>query len=243
VNILIVEIFIIAPMLFSLQIPCVMFHYFPDTLENVKKICKALNIEIKIEQNQTCCGLPYFDKGEKQAAKTIAEYNLKIFSDQNLLCVSKDCEKTYTNYYPKIFNNTVSHNECMKMAAQVKGFDFIYDKLDKFDFYTLSGKYFYLPENANNGEEEIIKLDKFKNIEWFLPSLIPTSDGSSFSMPIFSPIESEKLALQIINEAVLNTPNIIVNNSISRQYLNTIAAKYKLEINIIHLIDLVAIAI
>jgi Fe-S oxidoreductase len=61
-----------------LQIPCVMFHYFPDTVKNLELLCQSAGLQYSIPDNQTCCGLPYFEKGELKSAKAIAEYNLAI---------------------------------------------------------------------------------------------------------------------------------------------------------------------
>jgi len=227
----------------ALKIPCVMQHYFSETAENFKTICQKLNIEFIIPENQTCCGLPFFEKGEMAAAKNVAEYNLKVFSEYTTLTCSNKCHKTYTNYYPKIFNNTVSHNECVKMSSNVLGLEYILDKLSSFDFSKPNGNYLYLVDSVLDSSLELNFIQKFSGVKWCFPTLEKTSAGADFSLPVLSPIEAEKLTLIVINDAIALGANTIVTfNDISLHQINIMAKKNNITINTLHLIDLITLA-
>ncbi len=227
----------------ALKIPCVMQHYFSETAENFKAICTKLNIEYIIPENQTCCGLPYFEKGEMAAAKTVAEYNLKVFAEHKTLTSALACHKTYTNYYPKIFNNTVSHNECVKMAQNVVDIKDILMQVSNLNFSKLQGNYLYLVENVQLPEFELQYIQKFTNIVWHLPNLELTSAGADFSMPVLNNSEAEKLTLQILNDTIEKGANTIVTlNDIARMQIQIIAKKHNIQINTLHLFDLITLA-
>lgn len=227
----------------AIKIPCIMQHFFSDTAENLKAICQKLNIEYIIPENQTCCGLPFFEKGELAAAKTSAEYNLKVFSEYKILTSSINCFQTYTKYYPKIFNNTVSHNECVKMANNVLDFKEILIQLKNLNFSKPQGNYLYLIENVLSPEFELNYIQKFTNIQWQYPSLQLTSAGSDFSLPVLNHAEAEKITLTLINDALSVGANTIVTlNDIARQQIHIVAKKNGLQINTLHLIDLISYA-
>ncbi|MDI1234607.1 MAG: (Fe-S)-binding protein [bacterium] len=225
------------------QIPCVLFHNFPETVENLKRLCNAIQLPFSIPENQTCCGLPYFGKGEQKAAKTISEYNLTIFGNHEILSPSLKCENTYTISYPKILNNTVSHVQCMKMASATKGLDFLFSKikLSKADFD--KKHYFFIADCADQGFLQKEWLKPFGRAQFSFPKLENTCCGAGFCLPSLNHEEAGKMTNNLIQQAIESgADTILASNEICLQQIRNNLPN-SITLNAMHLIDLYANAL
>ncbi len=227
-----------------IQIPCVMFHYFPETVENIKRLCNSIQLPFTIPENQTCCGLPYFEKGEQKTAKTIAEFNLKTFGENEILSLSLKCEDTYTVKYPKILNNTVSHIQCMKLANSAKGLNYLFDKIKLFGEANINGSYFFIPDCTIDKATQLQWLEKLPNARFHFALLENTCCGAGFCLPSFNPEEASKMTLNLIHQALSSgAETIITTNEICLKQIMHFVTQKKLPIKNMHLIDLYASAL
>jgi len=220
-----------------------MFHNFPETVENLKRLCNSIQVPYSVPENQTCCGLPYFEKGEQKAAKTIAEYNLNVFGDHTILSPSLKCEKTYTVSYPKILNNTVSHIQCMKMATAAKGLGFLFSKISLLNSATIKN-HFYLVVDCNE-KNEIQKqwIEPFHNAQFSFPKLENTCCGAGFCLPSLNHKEATDMTHNLIHQAIdAGADTILTTNEICLQQLQVNLINYP-QLKAMHLIDLYAKAL
>ncbi len=226
-----------------IQIPCNIFHYFPETAENIKRLCNSIQVPYSIPENQTCCGLPYFEKGEIKPAKTIAEYNLTVYGENEILSTSLKCENTFTLSYPKILNNTVSHIQCMKLANQAKGLDFLLDKIQLSKSNTISGSYFFIADCSAQKDFQLHWLFKFASAKFHFPLLENTCCGAGFCLPTLNAEESLKMTNNLIQQALASgADTIITPNEICLHQLQ-LQLKNQPTLKAIHLIDLYASAL
>lgn len=225
------------------QIPCVMFHNFPETVDNLKRLCNAIQVPYSVPENQTCCGLPYFEKGEQKAAKTISEFNLSVFGDHEILSPSLKCEQTYTVSYPKILNNTVSHIQCMKMAHAAKGLDFLFNKIKLLNAAPITQHFFFIPDCSANGELQKSWLTPFANAQFSYPKIENTCCGAGFCLPALNHDEASKMTHNLILQAYdAGATAILSTNEICLQQIQNNLYNYP-QLKAIHLIDLYASAL
>lgn len=225
------------------QIPCVMFHNFPETVENIKRLCNSIQVPYSIPENQTCCGLPYFEKGEQKAAKTISEYNLSVFGDHEILSPSLKCEQTYTISYPKILNNTVSHIQCMKMANAAKGLDYLFNKIKLLNAAPINQHFFFISDCSENGDIQKSWLSPFTNSKFSFPKLENTCCGAGFCLPALNHDEANKMTNNLILQAYdSGATTILSTNEICLQQIQNNLYNYP-QIKAMHLIDLYASAL
>lgn len=183
----------------AIQIPCITKHFYPGTVENILKICSVCGLKPEIRPESTCCGLPYFEKGELQAAKRIGQYNLKVFSGCSLQCTSPKCHGVYSRQYPKIFNNTVSHNDAMQLAKSCTGLQKMISKFPTNLLAQLSGRYFMVAECCSDAWLPGF-LKQNTEAEWIFPVLKTACCGAGTSLPVHDPATASSLAMHLVDE-------------------------------------------
>lgn len=228
-------------MAYALQIPCITLHYFPETMENIQKLCSSAGYQASINEHATCCGLPYFEKGELKAAKTIGEYNLKVYGSEAIISISPKCHKTYSEHYPDIFNNTVSHNDAVHLAKQIISLEAIISKIKTDKFKSAQGKYFYVREccRTETLDPETIGLS---NIEWVYSPLSTSCCGAGTSLPVSQPELSKNMAMALIEAFKSSGADAMVfEDDICRKHvLNVLGSD---TIKTYHIIDIIAKAL
>jgi Fe-S oxidoreductase len=230
-------------MAYALRIPCVTAHFFPQTAENMLKLCRLAGIEARLPESATCCGLPYFEKGELKTAKSIGEYNLTVAGNDDQVCLDVKCKHTFEFHYPKIFNNTVSHNATLQMVKQIKGIDFILDKLNIDKIKNIQGNYFFIKEccQTGNGFDYIHTMTK---VNWQLPFMRLTCCGAGSSMPHADKSLSDKMALALIDEFTASGASAMVfEDDICRKHVENVASSRQITIQTFHIIDIIANAL
>ncbi len=228
-------------MAYALQIPCITLHYFPDTLENIKKLCSSAGYQASINENATCCGLPYFEKGELKSAKTIGEYNLKVYGSDAIISISPKCHKTFTEHYPNIFNNTVSHNDAMHLAKHIINLETIISKINTDKFKSVQGKYFYVRECCRTEALDPETIG-FSNIEWMYSPLSATCCGAGTSFPVSQPELAKNMAMALIEAFKASGADAMVfEDDVCRKHVQNVIGSD--NITTYHIIDIIAKAL
>jgi Fe-S oxidoreductase len=224
-------------MSFALQLSCVTRHYYPATVENLKKLCAILSIEYQEIEDATCCGLPYFEKGELKTAKTIGSQNLNLYENKKILSCSTKCESVLTHKYPKLFNNTVSHNQAVQLAKNTSGLSALFEKLPVEYWESIHGNYFLVENCCSN-----VWLKKFtsiaKNCEWSFPQIHVTCCGAGTSLPTYNQDLSANLSKILLDDFALSGADFMVfEDDICRKQVDIVAAKQNISIKTLNFID------
>lgn len=231
-------------MSFALQIPCVTQHFFPETMENLVKLCQHAKYTISIPDKQTCCGLPYFEKGELKTAKAIGEYNLGVFGGTSLICGSPKCQDTFSQKYPKIFNNTVSHNDSVSLARNTSGLSALLKRISPANGANISGKYFVIEHCQSPDLVSNEQLAKFPNCEWLFPRIEHGCCGAGTCMPTSNRQLSYQMAMNLLRQATEASADYIVTmDDICRRHLVNVATENNLPVKTLHIIDIFAMAL
>ncbi|MEZ4805781.1 MAG: (Fe-S)-binding protein [Bacteroidia bacterium] len=221
----------------ALQLSCITRHYYPETVENLKKLCAILSIEFQEIENATCCGLPYFEKGELKTAKTIGSMNLTLYEHKQIMSCSSKCESVFTHMYPKLFNNTVSHNQAVQLSKNTTGLSDLLDKLPSEYFESLHGNYFLVENCCSKTRLKPYTL-LAKNCEWSFPLIQATCCGAGTSLPTFNQNLSTELTKQLLDDFSNSKADYIVfEDDICRKQVEIVASKQNMSIKTLNFID------
>ncbi len=115
----------------QLFIPCFIDQLYPQTAFNMVKVLEKASCEVAYNTNQTCCGQPAFNAGFVDEARSVATKFLADFDTVDyIVAPSASCVGFVRNYYPKLFENTVSHNKVKGLGKRVYEFtEFLTDVL------------------------------------------------------------------------------------------------------------------
>lgn len=230
-------------MAYALQIPCITRHYFPDTVESIKKLCQAAGFQSNVPEGATCCGLPYFEKGELLQAKSIGEYNLSVYGQNQVLSLSPKCCNTLSHHYPDIFNNTVSHNEATQLARHLISLPELLKKIAPERFKTIKAQYFFVSECCQSERLNPENIG-IPGITWLYSTLHPTCCGAGTSLPVSDHHLSIKMALALLDSFKASGAEAIVfEDDICRKHVLNAAASAQIELTHFHITDIIARAL
>ena len=104
-------------------VPCFIDQLFPQTAFNMVKLLEKACCEVHYNADQTCCGQPAFNAGFVDDAREVADKFLKDFTGTDYIVgPSASCVGFVRNYYPKLFDNTSSHNQVKGLGKRIYEF-------------------------------------------------------------------------------------------------------------------------
>jgi Fe-S oxidoreductase len=199
---------------------------------------KHLGIEWQISDSMTCCGLPYFEKGELSAAKTIAEQHLNHLNDVDVICHSSKCQQTFTEHYHQIFNNTALHLEANALSKRIQS---IYDSLPAIlpQLKSDHAHYYWVGNCCQSSANQFYQ--KLEGVKWSSAPMGTTCCGAGTSLAAIDPLLSSDLSVQMINDFKQSGATCIVfEDDICRRQIDAVAKAKGLSIATYNLIDIIA---
>jgi L-lactate dehydrogenase complex protein LldE len=115
----------------QLFIPCFVDQLYPQTAFNMVKVLEKACCDVHYNTNQTCCGQPAFNAGCWDESRTVCTKFLKDFDNADyIVAPSASCVGFIRNYYPKLFENSASHNQVKDLGKRTFEFtEFLVDVL------------------------------------------------------------------------------------------------------------------
>ena len=115
----------------QLFIPCFVDQLYPQTAFNMVKVLEKATCEVVYNTNQTCCGQPAFNAGFWEESKQVCSKFMKDFDGADyIVAPSASCVGFVRNYYPKLFENSASHNQVKDLGKRIFEFsEFLFDVL------------------------------------------------------------------------------------------------------------------
>ena len=115
----------------QLFIPCFVDQLYPQTAFNMVKVLEKATCEVVYNTNQTCCGQPAFNAGFWEESKQVCSKFMKDFDGADFIVApSASCVGFVRNYYPKLFENSASHNQVKDLGKRIFEFsEFLSDVL------------------------------------------------------------------------------------------------------------------
>jgi L-lactate dehydrogenase complex protein LldE len=118
-------------MIVDIFIPCFIDQINPEVGFNMVKVLERVGCAVNYNTEQTCCGQPGFNAGYWDECKEVGEKFIREFqNDRYIVSPSASCVGFVKNYYPKMFHNTVLHNELKQVQKNIVEFsDFLVNVL------------------------------------------------------------------------------------------------------------------
>jgi len=130
----------------SLFVPCFIDQCYPGIALQAIQLLEKAGCKVNYNPNQTCCGQPAFNSGYWDEAKEVGTKFLEDFSGAGtVVSLSGSCKGMILNYYNDLFTNSLLHNPCRTLQANIFELsEFLVNKLKFLDFGAeLNGKAVY----------------------------------------------------------------------------------------------------
>ena len=230
-------------------IPCFIDQIYPETAFNMIKILEKLNVSVHYNTEQTCCGQMAFNSGFWEEAKEIGEKFIKDFpNDRPVVGPSASCVGMVRNHYPKLFHNTVLHNESNQLIKNIYEFtDFLVNILKVEDIGASFNAVVTYHDSCAALREYGIKEEPRKLLRHVKGlELIEMKDtdvccgfGGTFSVK-HEPISTAMAQQKVENALETGAEYIVSTDSSCLMHQDGYIKKHKLPIKVIHIIDVLA---
>lgn len=233
----------------QLFIPCFIDQLYPQTTFNMDKVLEKACCDVEYNVNQTCCGQPAFNAGFWDDARDVASKFLKDFDTVDyVVAPSASCVGFVRNYYPKLFENSSSHNQVKNLSGRIYEFSEFLTEILKIKNYgaELNGKATYHDSCAalreckiKQGPREL--LSHVKGLELVEMEDNETCCGFGGTFSVKYEAISSGMADQKIQHALATGADYIISTDMScLMQLDGYIKKKELKLKTMHLADVLA---
>lgn len=233
-------------------IPCFIDQFNPQTGFNMVKVLEKAGCQVNYNIEQTCCGLPAFNAGKWEDARQVSEKLLnEITPDRNFICAASSCTGMIRNSYDLLFQNSSYHNKFRKL--QKRTFELSEFLIDVLNIETLGSKFdgkaiFMDTCTAINGcgikVQPRALLSQVEGLELVEINNQDECCGFGGSFAVTNPEISVHLGnkkLDAIKETGVQT--VVSTDYSCLIHLKSIAEKKGMNLNFLHLADLLAMGL
>lgn len=213
------------------------------------KVLEKVGVDVKYNEEQTCCGQPAFNAGFRDEARDVCSKFLKDFSGHDyVVAPSASCVGFVRNYYGTLFDNSSVHNEVRDLGKRIFEFSaFLVNVLGIEDIgAALHGKATYHDSCAGLREcrikEEPRKLlSRVKGLELLEMNDVETCCGFGGSFAVKFESISSAMADQKVNNALQTGADYIISTDLScLMHLDGYIRHKGLPIRTMHIADVLA---
>ncbi|RYZ96650.1 MAG: (Fe-S)-binding protein [Sphingobacteriaceae bacterium] len=233
----------------ELFVPCFVDQLYPDTAFNTVKLLEKAGCDVTFNPNQTCCGQPAFNAGFWDDAKEVGSKFLNDFDQDSIIVTpSASCTGMVKNYYNDLFTNTVVHNKCRSIQANIYELsDFLVNIL-QYDYFgaELDGRGVYHDScsalrECKIKEEPRQLLSKVLGLEMVDLKDNETCCGFGGSFAVKFEAISSAMAQQKVDNALAAEADYIISTDAScLLHLQSYIDKNNLPIKTYHIADVLA---
>ena len=228
----------------SIFIPCLVDQIIPEIGISMVKILRFLNYRCLYDENQTCCGQPAFNAGNRKESLKVASHFIDIFQDAEIIVApSGSCVSMIRNYYPLLFSKHEKLSQALQLAKKVFEFsEFIVNKklLNKINGYYPERIGFHNSchsrRELNIGEQPLKIIERINGCERIdtIDESVCCGFGGLFSMKFTSIAATmAKTRLEMFEKLKIRT--IVTNDPGCIMHMRQVADDINLDISILHL--------
>ncbi len=97
------------PATVTLFVQCLVDGFFPEVAQAMVAVLRRLGLSVDYPPDQTCCGQPAFNAGQRRAARRSARHFIACFeAAEVIVCPSGSCVSMVRHHYPALFNDLPS---------------------------------------------------------------------------------------------------------------------------------------
>lgn len=102
----------------GLFIPCIVDQFYPEVGESVVDIFERLGLEFDYPEEQTCCGLPFYNMGRWSAACRPAKHFINVFEKYDAVVTpSSSCAAMVKHFFGNLYAKEPSLRERAERLA------------------------------------------------------------------------------------------------------------------------------
>ena len=103
----------------ALFIPCLVDQFYPEIGESVVDLMERVGANFTYPEEQTCCGLPFFNMGQWDAAVRPAMHFIDVFENyEAVVTPSSSCASMVKHFFAKLFKDD---REMLERAEALAG--------------------------------------------------------------------------------------------------------------------------
>ncbi|MBS7563236.1 (Fe-S)-binding protein [Mucilaginibacter sp. Bleaf8] len=233
----------------ELFVPCFIDQLFPDTAFNTVKVLQKAGCVVSYNPGQTCCGQPAFNAGFWDDAKAVGSKFLNDFSEEDVIVSpSASCTGMVRNYYNDLFTNTMAHNKCRAIQANIYELSDFLINIMQFDHFgaELEGRAVYHDSCSGLRECKIKEEPRRLLSKVYGLDLVELKDnetccgfGGTFAVK-FDAISSAMAQQKVDNALAAGADYIISTDASCLLHLQNYIDKEKLPIKTMHIADVLA---
>ncbi|NQT56121.1 MAG: (Fe-S)-binding protein, partial [Desulfobacteraceae bacterium] len=89
-----------------LFIPCLVDQFHPEVGKNVVRVLKKIGVNVVYQENQICCGQPFFKSGYWEKTRPLAKKTIRNFKDAKIVVApSGSCVYMIRHHYIELFQD------------------------------------------------------------------------------------------------------------------------------------------
>jgi len=213
------------------------------------KVLEKAGCTVHYNANQTCCGQPAFNAGYWNEAKQVCNKFIDDFRGAGYIVTpSASCVGFVRNYYPKLFDNSLLHNEVKELGKRTYELsDFLVNVLQKKDLgAVLHAKATYHDSCAALRECKIKQeprtlLQHVKGLELAEMNDVETCCGFGGTFAVKFEAISTSMADQKITHALATGAQYIISTDIScLMHLDGYIRHKNIDLKTMHIADVLA---
>ena len=231
----------------NLFIPCCMDMFSPSVARSVITVLERLGDEIMYNSEQTCCGKRFYQSGEVELAKELAnklilEYDLKYPT----IAPTTSCVGYIKNYYKELLENSAEVNMIRNLTQNI--YELCYyivnvkaiEKLDN----SFNHRVFYFKScSARNlyklDDEPELLLCNTKGLDLLIDRDLNTCCGANSLFALANPEASDILCHQIIDRAYqMGAQYITSTDTHCLQHIDAVLNTLDITLETIHIADI-----
>lgn len=223
-------------------IPCVIDQFYPNIGFNMIQLLEKNGCNVHYNPKQTCCGRVAFELGNWKGAKKIGENFISLYSGQfPIIFPSSTCLSFIQQNFKVLFHNTAYHIEYQHLLTMIYEFsDFVYHQLQVSDFKVSFPYSVLLIDDIEKNDSILQLLSKVKDLKLIIPT-----EKSDFKIGRDISMTNETIANTIVKHIILKAletkAEFITSRSIEDlHYINQYILKEKLDIKVIHYINILS---
>ncbi|MBC7886922.1 MAG: (Fe-S)-binding protein [Ferruginibacter sp.] len=233
----------------QLFIPCFVDQLYPQTAFNMVKVLEKACCEVHYNTNQTCCGQPAFNAGYWNEAREVCGKFLTDFVNPGyIVAPSASCVGFVRNYYPKLFENSSTHNQVKDLGNRVYEFSEFLTEVLKIENYgaEFNARAIYHDSCAALRECKIKEaprklLRNVKGLEMVEMNDVETCCGFGGTFAVKFDAISIAMADQKVNNAIATGAEYIISTDLScLMHMDGYIKGKNLPLKTVHIADVLA---
>jgi len=228
-------------------IPCCMDMFSPETSRSVFAVLERLGDEVIYNSEQTCCGRRFYQVGESELAKELANKLISEYDSKYPIVVpTTSCVGYIKNYYKELLENSAEVNMLRNFTQNI--YELCYYIVNIKAVETLNNAFnhrvFYFKSCAARNlykldDEPELLLSNTKGLDLLIDPALNTCCGANSHFALANSEVSDVLCNQIIERAYQMGAQYITSTDIHcLQHIDAILNTLDITLETIHVADI-----